>query len=170
MLTGKLRAFERPLDQIEEPRLVLLRDYWREAAAGRPCLPSAELRPERFASALEHIGIVERVVSPRRGHRIRLCGADIENKDFGIVRGAFLEDARLPWYRDRLVGEVAAAMARAAPIYQRVEAAMDDKTFAFARLLLPLSSGGGDCDMLIVATIRPADRVVSAIRARLPLA
>jgi hypothetical protein len=170
MLTGKLSAFERPLDQIEEPPLVLLRDYWREAAAGRPCLPSAELRPERFASVLEHIGIVERVASPRRGHRIRLCGADIENKDFGIVRGAFVEDARPPWYRDHLVSEVTAAIERAQPAYQRVEATMDDKTFAFSRLLLPLASASGVCDMLLVATIRPSDRIVSAIRARLPLA
>lgn len=149
---------------------MLLRDYWREAAAGRPCLPSAELRPERFAPALEHIGIVERIESPRRGHRIRLCGSDIENRDFGIVRGAFLEDARPPWYRDHLVGEVTSAIARAAPIYHRVEATMDSTTFSFARLLLPLSSVGAHCDMLLVATLRPSDRVVSAIRARLPLA
>jgi hypothetical protein len=170
MLNGKLRAIERPLDAVEEPPLVLLRAYWREAAAGRRCLPSIELRPERFAQALEYIGIVERVEAPRRGHRVRLCGANIENKDFGIVRGAFLEDARPAWYRDHLVAEVAGAMARAEPVYQRVEADIDDKTFAFSRLMLPLASSTGACDMILVASVRPSDQIVSAIRARLMLA
>jgi hypothetical protein len=170
MLTGNLSAIERPLDAIQEPPLVLLRDYWREAAAGRPCLPSSELRPERFASTLEHVAIVERVTDPRRGHRVRLCGADMENKDLGIVRGAFLEDAQPPWYRDHLVSEIAAAMARAQPIHQRVEATLDGKTFAFTRVMLPLSSATAICDMLLVATVRPSNQIVSAIRARLPIA
>lgn len=170
MLTGKLRAIERPLDGIEEPPLAQLRDYWRTAVAGRACLPNSELRPERFAAALQHIAIVEQVAAPRAGLRIRLCGSDIENKDFGLVRGAFLEDVRPAWYRDHLVGEVAGAFARAVPIYQRVEAEIDKKSFAFARLMLPLAGAGGACDMLLVATVRPSDHVVSAMRARLTLA
>ncbi|HEY7611150.1 MAG TPA: hypothetical protein VIF14_18125 [Alphaproteobacteria bacterium] len=170
MLNGKLKAFEEPLDAVAEPPLVLLRDYWREAVAGRPCLPNSELRPERFAPALEHIAIVERLSAPRSGHRIRLCGADIENKDFGLVRGAFLEDAQPAWYRDHLLGEVSRAIARAEPVRQRVEAEIDGKSFTFTRLMLPLSSGTGACDMLLVATIRPSQHVVTAIRARLAMA
>lgn len=170
MLTGSLSAIERPLDAIQERPLVLLRDYWREAAAGRPCLPSSELRPERFASALEHVAIVERVAGPRRGHRVRLCGADMENKDLGIMRGALLEDARPDWYRDHIVREVAAAITRAEPIHQLVEATLDGKTFTFTRVMLPLASAGRACDMLLVATVRPSNQIVSAIRARLPIA
>ena len=171
MVTGKLSAAERSLDTIKEPPLAVLRDYWREAAAGRPCLPSSELRPERFAKALEHTAVVERLDAPRRGHRIRLCGSDMENRDFGIVRGAFIEDAQPPWYRDHLVAEVSNAIARAAPIYQRVDAELDGKAFAFNRLMLPLASGAARaCDMLLVATVRPSDHIVSAIRARLALA
>lgn len=171
MVTGKLSAADRPLETIEEPPLVALRDYWREAAAGRACLPSSELRPERFAKALEHTAIVERLETPRRGHRIRLCGSDMENRDFGIVRGAFIEDARPAWYRDHLVAQIGGAIARAAPIYQHVEAELDGKAFGFARLMLPLASvAASACDMLLVATVRPSDHIVSAIRARLALA
>ena len=86
------------------------------------------------------------------------------------MRGAFLEDARPAWYRDHLVAEVSAAIARAAPIYQRVAAEIDRKSFAFTRLMLPLAGGGGVCDMLIVATIRPSNNLVSAMRARLAFA
>lgn len=171
MVTGRLSAADRPLDTIQEPPLAVLRDYWREAAAGRAVLPSGELRPERFAKALEHTALVERVESPRRGHRIRLCGADMENRDFGIVRGAFIEDVKPPWYRDHLVDQVAGAIVRAEPIYQRVEAELDGRAFVFTRLMLPLANGaGGACDMLLVATVRPSDHVVSAMRARLALA
>ena len=170
MVTGKLSAADRPLDTIQEPPLMALRDYWREATAGRACLPSSELRPERFARALEHTAIVERLETPRRGHRIRLCGADMENRDFGIVRGAFIEDAQPPWYRDHLVAQVAGAIARAAPVYQHVEAMIDGNAFTFTRLMLPLTSAGAACDMLLVATVRPSDHVVSAMRARLALA
>jgi len=171
MVTGRLSAADRPLDTIQEPPLAALRDYWREAAAGRPCLPSSELRPERFARALEHTAILERLEAPRRGHRIRLCGADMENRDFGIVRGAFIEDARPLWYRDHLVEQIAGAIARMEPIYQQVEAELDGKAFTFTRLMLPLSSGtGGACDMLLVATVRPSNHIVSAMRARLALA
>ena len=171
MVTGRLSAADRPLDTIQEPPLAVLRDYWREAAAGRPCLPSSELRPERFARALEHTAILERLEEPRRGHRIRLCCSDMENRDFGIVRGAFIEDGRPPWCREHLVEQIASAIARAEPTYQRVEAELDGKAFAFTRLMLPLSSGtGAVCDMLLVATLRPSDHIVSAIRARLALA
>ncbi len=171
MVTGRLSAVERPLDTIQEPPLVILRDYWREAVAGRAVLPSAELRPERFAKALEHTALVERLESPRRGHRIRLCGADMENRDFGILRGAFLEDVRPAWYRDHIVEQVESAIARAAPVYMQISAELDGKAFAFTRLMLPLGSGTGDvCDMLLVATVRPSDGIVNAIRARMTLA
>jgi hypothetical protein len=171
MVIGRLSAADRPLDMIQEPPLAALRDYWREAVAGRPALPSAELRPERFARALEHTALVERLDEPRRGHRIRLCGADMENRDFGILRGAFIEDVQPAWYRDHLVEQVSGAIARAEPIYQQVSAELDGKAFTFTRLMLPLvSKDGSACDMLLVATVRPSDHVVNAIRARLALA
>jgi hypothetical protein len=170
MVTGKLTAVEQPLEAIKEPPLAVLRDYWRDTARGRPCVPNSELRPEKFATVLEHTAIVERLEQPRLGHRIRLCGADMENRDFGILRGAFVEDARPPWYRDHLVAELTGALARARPIYQHVAAEIDGRSFSFTRLMLPLTSGSGVCDMLLVATVRPSDSVVSAIRARLALA
>ncbi len=171
MVSGTLSAVDRPLEAIEEPPLATLRDYWREAVAGRAVLPRSELRPERFARALEHTALVERIETPRFGHRIRLCGSDMENRDFGIQRGAFLEDVRPPWYRDHVVEQVSGAIARALPLYQRVEAVIDGKSFAFARLMLPLASGAGTtCDLLLVATVRPSNQLVSAIRARLALA
>ena len=170
MPTGSLRAFERPLDAVKEKPLAQLLAYWREATAGRPFLINAELRPENFAAALQHVAVIERASAPRAGLRIRLCGADLENKDFGIARGAFLEDTQPNWYRDHVVGEVEGALARVLPIYQQVEAEIGDAKFSFARLLLPLSSDGKACDMLLVAAIRPSDSIVSAIRARLSLA
>ncbi|MGH7005012.1 MAG: PAS domain-containing protein [Alphaproteobacteria bacterium] len=170
MPTGRLRAVERSLDTIEEKPLAQLYAYWREAAAGRPFPLNVELRPERFAAALQHIGIIERAETPRAGLRIRLCGSDIENKDFGITRGAYIEDAQPPWYRDHLAPEIEAAMARVAPVYQRVETEMDEQKVAFARLLLPLTGDGRGGDMLLVAAIRPSDSIVSAIRARLTMA
>jgi hypothetical protein len=171
MMDGRLSAVERPLDTIQEPPLVALRDYWREAVAGRAVLPSGELRPERFARALEHTALVEWLEAPRRGHRIRLCGADMENRDFGIVRGAFLEDVQPMWYRDHLVEQVAGAIARATPVYQQVAAELDGRSFAFTRLFLPLASAPErPCDMLLVVSVRPSDHVVNAIRARLALA
>ena len=53
-------------------------------------------------------------------------------------------------------------------VCQRVEAEIDKLTFAFTRLMLPLASSGGACDMLLVASVRPSNEIVSAIRARLP--
>jgi len=170
MATGNLRAIERPLDAIEEKPLAQLYAYWRATAAGRPIIHNKELRPENFATALQHIAIVERTETPRAGLRIRLCGADMENRAFGIVRGAYLEDVVPQWYRTHVLGEVGGALARCVPIHQRVEAELDGQNFAFTRLLLPLSSGGPVCDMVLVATVRPSDHVVNAIRARLSLA
>ena len=170
MPTGTLRAVEQPLDAIAERPLRLLYDYWREAVAGRAVLRKGELRPARFAPAMQHSALVEQVAAPRRGLRIRLCGADIENKDFGIVRGGFLEDMRPAWYRDHLLGELAAAIARAVPIHQRIEAEIDNKRFTFTRLMLPLSTTGAGCDLVMVASVRPSDKIVDAMRARLSLA
>ncbi len=170
MATGSLRASERPLDAIEEKPLTQLYGYWREAAAGRNIVYNKELRPEKFAPALQHLAIIERAETPRSGLRIRLCGADMENRDLGIVRGAYLEDATPPWYRDHLLAEIGGALARAVPIHQRVEAEFDGQRFEFTRLLLPLSSGGPACDMLLVGTMRPSDHIVNAMRARLSLA
>jgi hypothetical protein len=170
MPEGTLRAEERPVDAIAEKPLAQLYAYWRDAVAGRPFLRNADLRPERFAPAMQHIAIVERVAAPRAGLRIRLCGSDVENRDFGIVRGGFLEDARPEWYRDHLVAQLGAALARAVPIHQRVEAELDGRQFEFTRLMLPLSSDGLACDMVLVATVRPSDHIIDAMRARLSLA
>lgn len=167
MASGSLRAIERPLDFIEEKPLAQLYDYWRKVATDRNVVLNKELRPEAFAPALQHIAIVERAAAPRAGLRIRLCGADMENRDFGIVRGAYLEDVQPDWYRDHLVAEIGGAIARGLPLHLRIEAELDGQRFVFTRLLLPLSSGGGSCDMLLVATVRPSDHIVSAIRARL---
>lgn len=170
MLTGTLRTVDLPLDAIQEPPLAALLAYWREAAAGRACLPARELRPERFARALPHIAIVERTETPRDGLRVRLCGSDMENKDFGIVRGAYLEDVKPEWYRAHLVPAIATAIDGGRPLHHRVEAEIDGRAHAFTRLMLPLSSEGQVCDALIVATIRQSDSIVHEMRARLGFA
>ncbi|MCW5773428.1 MAG: hypothetical protein KIT16_17435 [Rhodospirillaceae bacterium] len=170
MLTGTLRTSELPLEAIAEPPLGTLYGYWRDAVKGRSCLPASEMRPELFARALPYIAIVERAEMPRPGLRIRLCGSDIENRDFGLVRGAYLEDVRPEWYRAHLVPAIAGAIDAGRPRYQRIDAEIDGKSYAFTRLLLPLASGGEACDSLIVATVRQSDRIVSEMRARLSLA
>ena len=170
MATGSLRAIERPLDAIEEKPLLLLYDYWQATSAGRRFVQNKELRPEKFAAALQYIAIVERTREPRAGHRIRLCGADMENRDFGVTRGAYLEDVSPPWYREHVVSEVSDAMKRGVPIHQRIEADLGGEIHNFTRLFLPLTSGGGQCDMLLVATVRPSDHIVNAMRARLAFA
>jgi hypothetical protein len=42
--------------------------------------------------------------------------------------------------------------------------------YSFTRLILPLSRTGDACDMLLTATIRHSDSLISAMRARLTLA
>lgn len=165
MAAGRLRAVERPLDEIGEKPLQALLAYWRQAAAGRPWLPYAELRPEQFGAALAFVALIER----QPGDdvlRIRLCGAGVENAELGFVRGAAVNEISPGWYRDHLLQEYGSAIDRAVPIHQHIAADYEQRRFAYSRLLLPLTRSGTHCDSLMVATVGAADMIRSMRVAR----
>ena len=158
MPVDTMRSIECPLDAVAAEPLQLLLGYWRELAGDGRFARFAELRPERFAQALTHVAVIERVPEADGKLRIRLCGGDIENRETGYVRGGLLDAITPAWYRDHLLAAYRDAMARAVPIHQRVEVEAGGRKCAYTRLILPLSSDGAACDMLIVGAVRPADR------------
>jgi hypothetical protein len=141
---------------IEAPPLRRLHDYWSGLSAGRACPRRAELRPEEFARALPYVALIEKVAAgPGAGRlRIRLTGEEIRNPAVGYRRGAFVDEIKPEWYRRHLVDSYTAAFAGRAPIYQRVVSRVADRDLEYQRLMLPLSSGEGEADMLMVATVR----------------
>jgi hypothetical protein len=156
MGSAKMVAESHDCAAIDAPPLRRLHDYWSGLAAGRLCPKRDELRPEAFARALPYVALIEKVAAgPGAGRlRIRLTGEEIRNPVLGYKRGAFVDEIRPAWYREHLIDSYNAALGATKPIYQRVVSHFEERGLEYQRLMLPLSSGGGHADMLMVATMR----------------
>jgi len=153
-MTDKIEASRRPLETVAPATLRELYEWWNRARGDRPWLPHAELRPWEFAAALPHIALVDRPSAERPGLYLRLVGEEIRNDRFGYIRGKLVENlAEVEWYRDHLVTRYYAAFAEAAPSFEVVRVFHEHKRIYYNRLILPLTTGGGDVDMLMVATV-----------------
>jgi hypothetical protein len=116
-----------------------------------------DLRPERFGAALAHIALVECLADGAKRFRIRLAGTEIENRKFGYVGGAFVEDVEPAHYRDHLVAAYGHACRANAPTFERVVSQYSFGNFVYMRLILPLSGRGNGAGFLLVATERTSE-------------
>jgi hypothetical protein len=152
-IPGRIRAVSLPRDSIEIPLLQRLHAYWDRARGGHSWLRQADLRPEEFAFALPYVALIERPPETGPGLRIRLVGEEIRNEAVGYLRGCLIEDIEPAWYRDHLVQRYRAAFASGEPNFEAVHVIYDVRNYYYHRLILPLTIGGQQVDIVLVATV-----------------
>jgi hypothetical protein len=163
MSAGHIDAVSRGLDAIEEDELRRLHGYWRRKRGPEGWIRARDFRPEVLSSALPHVAVVERFPCAIKRLVIRLAGDAIANDRLGFLRDRYVGDLRPDWYRDHLLASYDAALAAAAPVYQRVSMRYGERAFDYGRLCLPMTRDGTECDQIIVGTV-PSPELATFLR------
>ncbi len=139
------------------PRFRWMRDYLvRVAPPGR--LPGRQhIDPLALKDVLPFVNLVEIC---RDGEairfRFRLVGTMQTEMAGREITGMFVEDAVVPAYVERIVGNMRNVMESKAPVYDRFPTAHPGREFIDAeRIYFPLASDGDIVDMLILIHVYP---------------
>lgn len=142
------------LDDLHDPRLKRLYDYWRSRCGAAAMPTRAGVDPLDFRFVLGYVTLVEVEASPRR-YRFRLDGSILAMLSGMDYTGKYLDQLGMPDY----IAFVAASYDRVVdglrPYAYRKQGAFQTKTFNEETLILPLGSEGV-VQQLMVAVI-PGD-------------
>jgi hypothetical protein len=129
------------LDDLHDPRLRRLYEYWRSRCGETAMPPRAAIDPLDFRYILGYVTLVEVELNPRR-YRFRLDGSVLAMLSGMDYTGKYLDQLGMPDY----IGFVAASYDRVVdhqrPYAYRKQGAFQTKTFDEETLILPLGSEG----------------------------
>jgi hypothetical protein len=144
------------LDDLHDPRLRRLLDYWRNRCAGLAMPRRAAIDPLDFRYILGYVTLVEVELEPRR-YRFRLDGSILAMLSGMDYTGKYLDTLGMPDYIAFVAASYDRVVDRRQPYAYRKQGAFDTKAFDEETLILPLGHDG-TVEHLIVAVI-PGDLV-----------
>jgi hypothetical protein len=150
---GRIRALPLTAAQLDQPLLQRLLTYWESARGGNRWMRQADLRPEEFAFAMPYIALVDRPAADGRGLHIRLVGEEIRNEAVGYLRGRLIEDIQPAWYREHLIRCYRAVFEAGEVSIEAVHVVYDVRNYYYHRMILPLTIGGAQVDIIAIATV-----------------
>jgi len=142
------------LDDLHDPRLKRLYDYWRACCAETAMPARTAVDPLDFRYILGYVTLVEVELAPRR-YRFRLDGSILAMLSGMDYTGKYLDELGLPDYIDFVAASYDRVVDRCRPYAYRKQGAFDTKTFDEETLILPLGRDG-TVKSLMVAVI-PGD-------------
>jgi len=145
----------------EELRSVMLRrlvGYWDDLRGDRPLPGRCELKPENMAFALAQIMLVDihwpsavtEASDPT--FRFRLVGSRIEATGHRGLTGRWAHELQPEFYRNTVLRAYREAAISGEPSIRRIQYTKDGNELRYERVALPVSSHGGQPDMLLVGT------------------
>ena len=145
----------------EELRSLMLRrlvGYWDILRGDRPMPARCQLKPEEMAFALAQIMLVDihwpsavtEASDPT--FRFRLVGSRIEATGHRGLTGRWAHELQPEFYRNTVLRAYREATAAGEPSIRRIQYTKDGNELRYERMALPLSSRGGQPDMLLVGT------------------
>lgn len=145
----------------EELRSVMLRrlvGYWDDLRGDRPLPGRCELKPEDMSFALAQIMLVD-IHRPSAvteasdpTFRFRLVGSRIEATGHRSLTGRWAHELQPEFYRNTVLRAYREAAISGEPSIRRIQYTKDGNELRYERVALPLSSHGGQPDMLLVGT------------------
>ena len=141
-------------DDLHDPRLKRLYDYWRDRCTAAAMPSRAAIDPLDFRYILGYVTLVEVELQPRR-YRFRLDGSILAMLSGMDYTGKYLDELGLPDYIDFVAASYDRVVDRRLPYAYRKQGAFDTKTFDEETLILPLGHDG-TVEHLMVAVI-PGD-------------
>jgi hypothetical protein len=142
------------LDDLHDPRLKRLYDYWRGRCAETAMPARTAVDPLDFRYILGYVTLVEVELAPRR-YRFRLDGSILAMLSGMDYTGKYLDELGLPDYIDFVAASYDRVVDRCRPYAYRKQGAFDTKTFDEETLIVPLGRNG-IVEHLMVAVI-PGD-------------
>jgi hypothetical protein len=127
------------LDDLKDPRLRRLHEYWRSRCAGAAMPSRAAIDPLDFRYILGYVTLVEVELAPRR-YRFRLDGSILAMLSGMDYTGRYLDELGMPDYIDFVAASYDRAVDQLRPYAYRKQGAFDTKSFDEETLILPLGS------------------------------
>ena len=143
-------------DQIAEPKLVRLYDYWQAKRNGRRYPSRADIDPTEMMFVLGNIDLVEISGDPIV-FTFRLSGSVIDRNEGFNMQGKTLDDYPLPEHRETVRRTYLEALSSGEPHYELLDRISDGRLQRYARLILPLSRDGRTIDMFLIGRIEMMD-------------
>ncbi len=142
------------LDDLHDPRLQRLYDYWRGRCVAGAIPARSAVDPLDFRYILGYVTLVEVEPAPRR-YRFKLDGSILAMLSGMDYTGRYLDALGLPDYIDFVAASYDRVVDRQSPYAYRKHGAFDTKSFDEETLILPLGRDGR-VEHLMVAVI-PGD-------------
>jgi hypothetical protein len=126
-------------DDLHDPRLRRLYDYWRMRGAGAAMPVERAIDPVDFPYILGYVTLVDVEHAPRR-YRFRLDGSILAMLSGMDYTGKYLDQLGLPDYIDFIAAGYDRVVDNVHPYAYRKEGAFDTKNFDEETLILPLGN------------------------------
>jgi len=142
------------LDDLHDPRLQRLRDYWRSRCGGAAMPLRSAIDPLDFRYILGYVTLVEVELAPRR-YRFRLDGSILAMLSGMDYTGKYLDELGMPDYIDFVAASYDRVVDGRHPYAYRKQGAFDTKSFNEETLILPL--GHNDTVEHLMVAVIPGD-------------
>jgi hypothetical protein len=150
------RRIER--EDLRSSMLRRLVGYWDELRGDLSMPSRSQLKPEEMAFALAQIMLVD-IYWPSAvtetsdpTFRFRLVGSRIEATGHRGLTGRWAHELQPEFYRNTVLRAYREAAISGEPSIRRIQYTKDGNELRYERVALPLSSHGGQPDMLLVGT------------------
>lgn len=147
-----------PPDDITNPRLRRLYEYWDGKRAGRTMPARADIDPIDMAFALGNLILVEVLPETPPRFRIRLHGTTLVEYAGYDLTGKMLDDMPLPEFRELASRSFRKVARDAQPLHVAAERIIDERMQHYETILMPLSSDGARVDMLLIGMVYTLER------------
>ncbi len=136
------------LNDIETPYLRRLYAYWDEKRHGRALPARRDLDPREFAFALGHVLLIDVLEDPQR-FKFRLHGSVLSFRARYDMTGRMVDELPNDENRAVLLDRCRDLVATRRPCFARSQRMIDNQTFGYEVVWMPLSSDGESVDMLL---------------------
>jgi len=136
-------------DDLRDPAVLRLYDYWRAKAGTRFAPARADIDPVDFAFALADVALIDVLGAEPLAWRYRVVGGNLAARDGYDLTGKTLADLPHPEYRERVRASWGQVAASRQPAHVIRETVFDGRKRRYESLILPLSADGAEVDMLL---------------------
>jgi hypothetical protein len=145
---GKVVLPENCVQDLHDPRLRRLLDYWDRLRGDAPMPPKPAIDPVDFRYILGYVTLVEVEAEPRR-YRFRLDGSILARLSGMDYTGRYLDDLGMPDYIDFIAAGYDLVVTSGKPYAYRKEGDFDAKSFDEETLILPLGDAGAVTHLMV---------------------
>jgi hypothetical protein len=145
------------MPEISNPKLRRLYEYWSERRGDRKWPTRADLDPIDMRFVLGNVILAEVLPETPPRYRIRLHGTTLAQRVGYDLTGKMLDDMPVPEFRDMSRRSFDKVVRTGEPLHVIADRMVDDRMQHYESILMPLSNGGQQVDMLLIGLVYGGD-------------